>query len=273
MGLGVVGFADKPQTRAGLQAGVPLAQFWENASGECTPPDEGDLLVVVHMNQLPDGGALDTGAHSCARDCVLAWAQVSDRGTSGRYASYVGWVLKYHRQIRAMAVTTGGRTFGTAASVYAAREAARGHPVAFVAPAEELGELLAVVLSDDAMTDPIEIVRFLESGPARKPYAAQQVLTAAWVLQLEWESAGRFPIAEDGDTEGMPRTLGEKTRAYLTGSVGAQDVKADRLARALSAPSALAALDQLKNAQSRGEDWHEWNRLLEGFRRSWVGED
>jgi hypothetical protein len=116
--------------------------------------------------------------------------------------------------------------------------------------------------------------------------AAQQLLTAAWAVQLDWEATGRFPTAKKRPRAGRPREgeQGEKAaaslekiaRAYLLGCLGcaeAESISSDPLARTLKEPTALAALDDLKRARDAGKDWNEWNRMLAQFSRSWLGED
>jgi len=116
--------------------------------------------------------------------------------------------------------------------------------------------------------------------------AAQQLLTAAWTLQLEWEATGGPPKAkaakkrergrkpqEGKEGEESAGSLEKIARAYLLGSADADSISRDPLASTLKHPTALDALNQLKAAAKNGRDWNEWNRLLAVFTKSWLGGD
>lgn len=101
--------------------------------------------------------------------------------------------------------------------------------------------------------------------------AAQQILTAAWLLQLEWEASGKLP----SPSVKTPETLEEKVRAYLLGSAKQQDIENDRLAGSLSKSevTAIEALKSLTKLRTKEKGWLDWNELLTKYSRSWLGED
>jgi hypothetical protein len=270
MNFAVRGFVDSVATNQALRRALPDdVMIWPTAAASSDPPPGKSLLLVIHMSQLPEDDTRRQDHDSCARDCILAWRTGSDAECCRAYTGYVKWVLKHRNRIRVIVGTTGAPSFERPERVAAAREAAVDFPVAFVAPASTLGELLALALQDVSLEDPLEIAQFLEFGKGLDREAAQQLLTAAWVLQLEWEAAGWPSPSKKAEL----RTLEEKVRAYLLDTTSAETIESDRLASALSEPTAREALDDLRGIRGKDKGWLDWNNRLTEFAKSWLGED